>query len=81
MSKAKAAPAEQEKKVHRVNTHHKATKSSKVQSILAPRFGINARLSQRMLNDADATFEAWRRDGFRGAWWKRYFKNEAEASS
>jgi hypothetical protein len=75
MSKAKAAPAEQEKKVHRVNHNHKASKSSKVQSILAPRFGMNKNQIQRVLNDADATFEAWRRDGFRGAWWHRYFRN------
>jgi hypothetical protein len=77
MSKNKAAPAAKEKVVHL----HKASKSSKIQSILAPRFGISKKLSQRVLNDADASFEEWRRDGFRGAWWKRYFKNEAEASS
>jgi hypothetical protein len=82
MSKNKAAPAVQEKKKRHIVVHaHKATKSSKVQSILAPRFGIDGNVCQRLLNDADATFEAWRKDGFRGAWWKRYFKNDAGAES
>lgn len=54
----------------------KATKSSKVQAALAPRFGMSTKQVQRVLNDAEATYEAWRKEGFRGAWWKRYFKTE-----
>jgi hypothetical protein len=83
MSKKQAAPAEkQEKKRDRSTGLTHASKSSKVQAILAPRFGLSTNQVQRVLGDAEASYEAWRKDGFRGAWWKRYFKNETgEASS
>lgn len=59
----------------------KASKSSKVQAALAPRFGLKTRQVQRVLNDAETSYEAWRKDGFKGAWWKRYFKSEFGADT
>jgi hypothetical protein len=68
---------EKEDKKKAVVVPVKATKSSKVQAAMAPRFGLRKSQVQRMFNDAETTFESWRKDGFRGAWWKRYFKNDA----
>ena len=79
MVKNVVAPTKKEKKV--VVATVKASRSSKVQAALAPRFGLNSRQVQRVLSDAESSYEAWRKEGFKGAWWKRYFKNEAGSES
>jgi hypothetical protein len=79
MSKKVVTPTNQKEKVEKssIVVPVRASRSSKVQAALAPRFGMNRNQVQRVLNEAENNFDAWRKEGFKGAWWKRYFKNEA----
>lgn len=77
MVKNVVSPTENKKEKKEVVLPVKATRGSKIQAALAVRHGLRKRQVQRFLNDGNTAYETWRKEGFKGAWWKRYFKNDA----